>query len=256
MLNQILSNYAELLNIHMWIQAFSDPSAIGLVISLVLLECLLSTDNALVLSTFVKPLSEKDQKRALFYGLWGAYLFRFILIGVGTYLIHFWFIKVIGAIYLAGLSLQFFYEKFVLKESNEQIDDEKTKGALVKIFGVFWATVISVELMDLVFSIDSILASLAVSNEIWIVMLGGLIGILCMRGIATFIIGLMDKVPELETTAYVLIFFIAIKMALTIFDYEIPTSFFLSFVTISFVVTFYINYRKRKKKLQIKYKKV
>lgn len=248
MLNQILANYAELLNIHMWIQAFSNPSAIGLVISLVLLECLLSTDNALVLSTFVKPLSEKDQKKALFYGLWGAYIFRFLLIGVGTYLIHFWFIKVLGAVYLATLSIQFFRKKYFLKESNDQIDEEKTHGSLTKIFGLFWATVINVELMDLVFSIDSILASLAVSNEIWIVMLGGLIGILCMRGIATLIINLMDKVPELETTAYVLIFFIAIKMALTLFEYEIPSSIFLSFVTISFLITFFINYMKNRDK--------
>lgn len=252
MLNEILSNYAALLNIKMWIQEFSDPGAIGLVISLVLLECLLSTDNALVLSTFVKPLPEKEQKRALFYGLWGAYLFRFLLIGVGTYLIHFWAVKVVGSIYLAGLAIQFFYKKFYLKESNEQIDHEKSNGALVKIFGIFWATVISVELMDLVFSIDSILASLAVSEEIWIVMLGGLIGILCMRGIATLIISLMDKVPELETTAYVLIFFIAVKMALTLFEYEIPSSAFISFVTIAFLITFLVNYLKKKKRENVK----
>lgn len=248
MLNQILSNYASLLDINMWIHALSNPSSIGLVISLALLECLLSTDNALVLSAFVKPLDEKQQKKALFYGLWGAYIFRFILIGVGTYLIHFWFIKVIGSLYLAIISLQFFYKKYFLKESNDQIDEEKKHGILVKMFGVFWATVISVELMDLVFSVDSILASLAVSNEIWIVMLGGLIGILSMRGIATLIINLMDKVPELETAAFVLIFFISIKMALTLFEYEIPSSIFLSIVTIVFVITFFINYLKKKKK--------
>jgi len=247
MLNEIISNYASLLDIKMWITALSDSKSIGLVISLVLLECLLSTDNALVLSAFVKPLPEKDQKRALFYGLWGAYLFRFLLIGVGTYLINFWFVKVLGSIYLAFISLQFFYKKYMLKETEKQIDEEKTHGILVKIFGLFWATVISVELMDLVFSVDSILASLAVSEEIWIVMLGGIVGILCMRGIATIVINLMDKVPELETTAYFLIFFISIKMALTLIHFEIPSTIFLIFVALSFIVTFMINYFKKNK---------
>lgn len=245
MLNEILLNYKSLLDIHMWIQVLSNPSSIGLILSLAILECLLSTDNALVLSAFVKPLPENKQKKALIYGLWGAYIFRFLLIGVGTYLIHLWFIKVIGSVYLVFLSLQFFYKKYSLHESNEQIDSEKTHGKLVKIFGVFWSTVISVELMDLVFSVDSILASLAVSNDIWIVLIGGLIGILCMRGVATVVITLMDKVPELETTAYVLIFFIGIKMGLTVFHFEIPNSIFLTFVASSFIITFIVNYLKR-----------
>lgn len=254
MIHDILSNYASLLDFRMWAEAFSNPSSYGLVISLILLECLLSTDNALVLSAFVKPLPEKSQKKALFYGLIGAYVFRFLLIGAGTYLIHLWFIKVLGSIYLAFISVQFFYKKYLLKESNKQIDKEKNHGFLNKLIGPFWATVVSVELMDLVFSVDSILASLAISEEIWIVMLGGLIGILCMRGIASLIINLMDKVPELETTAYVLIFIISIKMALTLFDYDIPSSIFLSIVTMAFVITFYINYRKKKnlKKKSIK----
>ena len=245
MLHEILSNYASLLDFNMWVAAFKDPKAIGLVISLVLLECLLSTDNALVLSAFVKPLKEEQQKKALFYGLIGAYLFRFILIGLGTYLINFWYIKLIGSLYLAFISIQFMYKKYILRETNEQIDEEKTHGILVKIFGLFWATVISVELMDLVFSIDSILASLAVSEEIWVVMLGGMIGILCMRGIASIIISLMDKVPELETTAFVLIFFIAIKMGLTLLEIEIPTTIFLIFVVAAFITTFIINKRKK-----------
>lgn len=246
MMNEILSNYASLLDFKMWVQALADPSAIGLVISLILLECLLSTDNALVLSAFVKPLPTNQQKKALFYGLIGAYTFRFLLIGIGTYLIHLSFVKILGSIYLAFISIQFFYKKYYLKESFETNKKENNHGILVKIFGTFWATVISVELMDLVFSIDSILASLAVSDEIWIVMLGGFIGILCMRGIASLIINLMDRIPELEITAYILIFFIAIKMGLTLFAIEIPTTIFLIFVASAFLITFIVNYQNKK----------
>lgn len=249
MIKEILANYASMLNITMWKQAFSDSSAIGLVVSLALLECLLSTDNALVLSTLVKRLPKKQQKKALFYGLWGAYIFRFLLIGIGVYLIHFWIIKAIGAIYLASLSIKFFKERYINNETDEKINDEpKASKKLSKIFGMFWSTVIEVELMDLVFSVDSVLASLAVSDKIWIVLLGGLIGILCMRGIATLIIGLMEKVPELETTAYVLILFIAFKMILSVFKYEISTNVFLIFVVSCFILTFLIHYIRSKSK--------
>lgn len=249
MIKEILANYASMLNITMWKQAFSDSSAIGLVVSLALLECLLSTDNALVLSTLVKRLPKKQQKKALFYGLWGAYIFRFLLIGIGVYLIHFWIIKAIGAIYLASLSIKFFKERYINNETDEEINDEpKASKKLSKIFGMFWSTVIEVELMDLVFSVDSVLASLAVSDKIWIVLLGGLIGILCMRGIATLIIGLMEKVPELETTAYVLILFIAFKMILSVFKYEISTNVFLIFVVSCFILTFLIHYIRSKSK--------
>lgn len=149
---------------------------------------------------------------------------------------------------LANLSIQFFRKKYILKESDEQRYDEKSSGKLFKIFGVFWATVINVELMDIVFSIDSVLASLAVSTEVWIVMLGGMIGILCMRAIATAIINLMDRVPELETTAYVLILFIALKLILSLVELEIPSAIFIGFVIISFTITFIVNYLKRKKR--------
>ena len=248
MINGILANYVAMLNFNMWKQAFSDSSAIGLVVSLVLLECLLSTDNALVLSTIVKSLPKNQQKKALFYGLWGAYIFRFLLIGIGSYLIHFWIIKIIGSIYLSILSIRFFKKKYIRKETEEQgSNPKKTNRKLFNIFGVFWSTVIDVELMDLVFSVDSVLASLAVSDKIWIVLLGGLIGILCMRGIATLIIGLMEKVPELETTAYILILFISIKMMLSVFKYELPANIFLAFVVICFTMTFLIHYVKSKK---------
>jgi len=204
----------------------------------------------LVLSAFVKPLPKEQQKKALIYGLWGAYIFRFIFIGLGTVLIRFWPIKLIGALYLLYLAIKFFREKS--KGQAEEEPDAAPKGWLVKVFGVFWATVISVELMDLAFSVDSILTALAISEQVWVVLLGGMIGILLMRGIATFFITLMNKVPELETTAYVLIIFIAVKMGLTLVDIHIPNEIFIIVLVLAFVLTFIIHAFRNKQKAEFK----
>jgi YkoY family integral membrane protein len=238
----IVSTYAAMLDWHMWAEVLTSPKAWGLILSLAVLECILSADNALVLSAFVKPLPKEQQKKALVYGLWGAYLFRFIFIGLGTFLIKLWWIKLIGALYLLWLAVIFFKDKLLHKEAGEGEGQVQPKGWLVKTFGFFWATVISVELMDLAFSVDSILTALAVSEEVWVILLGGMIGILLMRGVATFFIALMDRVPELDTTAYILITFIAIKMGLTLVDIHIANEIFIGFLVLSFVVTFIIHY--------------
>lgn len=251
MLEGILSTYASMLDWHMWAEVLSSPEAWGLILSLAVLECILSADNALVLSAFVKPLPKEQQKKALVYGLWGAYVFRFIFIGLGTFLIKLWFIKLIGALYLLWLAIKFFVEKYKKKDEGDMEEAHKPKGWLVKTFGVFWATVISVELMDLAFSVDSILTALAVSEQVWVILLGGMIGILMMRGIATFFISLMNRVPELETTAYVLITFIAVKMGLTLVNIHIPNEIFIGVLILAFLVTFIIHaIRNRKSKTE------
>lgn len=239
MLEEVFSTYASMFDWHMWANVLTSSESWGLILSLAVMECILSADNALVLSAFVKPLPKEQQKKALIYGLWGAYIFRFIFIGLGTVLIKFWPIKLIGALYLLYLAIKFFREKSKGQDSEET--EAKPKGWLVKVFGIFWATVISVELMDLAFSVDSILTALAISEQVWVVLLGGMIGILLMRGIATFFITLMNKVPELETTAYVLIVFIAIKMGLTLVNIHIPNEIFIIVLVLAFIFTFIIH---------------
>ncbi|PFN99444.1 hypothetical protein COJ85_19860 [Bacillus sp. AFS076308] len=241
MWEEVVSNFASMLDWQMWADVLSSPKAWGLILSLAVLECILSADNALVLSAFVKPLPKQQQKKALIYGLWGAYIFRFIFIGLGTFLIKLWFIKLIGALYLLWLAVKFFMDKLKPKEDGDEEEEHKPKGWLTQTFGVFWATVISVELMDLAFSVDSILTALAVSDEVWVVLLGGMIGILLMRGVATFFISLMNRVPELETTAYFLILFIAVKMGLTLVDIEIPNEIFIVVLVVAFVITFIVH---------------
>lgn len=99
---------------------------------------------------------------------------------------------------------------------------------LIRMFGTLWGTVAAVELMDIAFSVDSVLAAFGVSEKVWVLLTGGMIGVLMMRGVAGVFLKLIDKVPELETAAYVLIGFIAIKMLMAVAGIEIPPAIFLS----------------------------
>ena len=232
----------------MWVEALSDPVSWGLIGTLIIMEGLLSADNALVLAVMVKHLPEKQRKKALFYGLLGAYIFRFLAIGVGVYLIEFWWVKILGAGYLAWLAIKYFMDK--RKESGsaeEELEGINKSGLLIRLFGNFWGTVAAVELMDIAFSIDSVLAAFGISQEIWVLLLGGMLGVLMMRGVAGIFLKLIDRVPEIETTAYVLILIISVKMLLGVVDIHIDHIYFFIILLIAFAVTFVIHFRNKKK---------
>lgn len=243
--------YGPFFDGHNWATVITSGQDWLIIFSLVLIECLLSVDNAIVLAAQTRVLPTlKEQEESLFYGIWGSYIFRFIVIGLGTYLIHFWEIKVLGSVYLMYLVYRFFSAKFGKGKVKKKKTKKRWFGANLKGRKLFWSVVLQIEMMDIVFSIDSVLASLAVSNNPVIVLIGGLIGIACMRGVAEVIMKLMRKIPELEPMAYILIFIIAIKLFLTIpaIDIEIPSSVFGIFVLIVFAATLVIHYLRRPKK--------
>ena len=166
---------------------------------------------------------------------------------MGTYLINFWEIKVIGAAYMIYMVYRFFHNKFFGKRSKRKV---RNRAAGLTGRKRFWSVVAQIEFMDIIFSVDSVLASLAISPNPVIVLIGGLIGIACMRGVAEIIMRLMRKIPELEPMAYVLIFIIAIKLFLTIpaIDIEIPSDIFGMFMLAVFVLTIIIHFVRRKTK--------
>nr|WP_125649540.1 TerC family protein [Lapidilactobacillus gannanensis] len=213
--------------------------------TLAIMECLLSVDNAVVLAAQTATLKDpKQEKDALMWGLVGSYIFRFIAIGLGSFLIKFWLVKAIGAAYLLYMSLHFFYEQHRPKPTTEK--DQATKPHS------FWGTVAAIVLLDMVFSIDSILTALAIDDNPVIVLLGGLIGILAMRFVAQMMIVLIAKIPELLYMAYVLIAFIAIKLGLSVpaIGFEISNTIFSIFVLLAFGATFGLHYwRKHQEKI-------
>src|SRR5690606_27194379 len=110
---------------------------------LVALEGLLAADNALVLAIMVKHLPESDRKRALFYGLAGAFVFRLASLFIISYLVDVWQIQAIGALYLLFIAINHIVRKVFFKQKKESTNDKPKKKA------GFWGTVIKVELADI-----------------------------------------------------------------------------------------------------------
>ncbi|MGE6376378.1 TerC family protein [Peribacillus muralis] len=249
-LNNIIQTYAQFFDWHMWTEVLSDPVSWGLIGTLVLMEGLLSADNALVLAVMVRHLPVKQRKKALFYGLLGAYAFRFVAIGIGVFLIKLWWVKVIGAAYLGWLSYKYFRNKRKRRAGDgEEANEGMSKNSvLIRMFGMFWGTVASVELMDIAFSVDSVLAAFGVSEKVWVLLTGGMIGVLMMRGVAGIFLKLIDKVPQLETAAYVLIGFISIKMLIAVVGIEIPPTIFFAFILLIFSTTIVYHFKNGKKR--------
>lgn len=175
---------------------------------LVFLEGLLSLDNALVLAIMARGVKPELRRKALTYGLVGAVIFRILAIGIATSLIKYHWVKIAGGAYLLWLVIKHFF----LNDRPENHVEVKHRG--------FWQTVILIELTDIAFAIDSILAAVALTRQFWLIVVGGLLGTVMMRFAATGMIHLLEKFPRLETTAYALIAIIGVKITLE--GFQIP----------------------------------
>ncbi|QJD86037.1 TerC family protein [Cohnella herbarum] len=191
---------------------------------LIALEGLLAADNALVLAIMVKHLPEKERKKALFYGLAGAFLFRFASLFVISFLVDVWQVQAIGALYLLFIALNHIFRKVLVKKGEQSADpkSEKKKSG-------FWMTVIKVEIADIAFAIDSILAAVALAvalptttlpniggmdgGHFIVIFLGGFIGLLIMRFAANMFVKLLESRPSLEIAAFVIVGWVGVKLA-------------------------------------------
>ena len=184
--------------------AFALPSsaewleAIPIIISLIVIEGLLSVDNALAIAAMANHLPEHQKRKALRWGIIGAYAFRGIALAGAAYIIANPWLKILGAAYLIYLMCAHFTAA-AAHEKSSRLDTPR-----VVVRG-FWATVAGIELMDLSLSVDNVVAAVAMSPKIWVVCLGVFIGILALRFVAGACLKLLEKYPVLEHTAFLLI---------------------------------------------------
>lgn len=223
---------------------FHDFAIIGM---LIVLEGVLSIDNALVLGLLAKRLPGEQQKKALTYGLIGAFTFRLLAIATASYLMHWRWVKLLGGLYLIYVAgKHFLFEESSHPDEKMAVDaqgkpmlvdaetgtpvDPKTaleeirpesrllKSAVAK----FWPTVFVIELTDIAFAVDSILAAIGVVGEppagatrhpkLWVVLTGGFIGVVLIRFAAVMFIRLLNSFPRFETAAYLLVIVIGGKL--------------------------------------------
>lgn len=182
-------------------------TALILILNLVLLESLLSIDNVAVLAILVKNLPKEQQAKALRYGIIGAYVFRFAALFAVSWLIKIVWLKIAGGLYLLWLAYK------GLTPEVDSIEEGQVPKWIGKLgLNQFWMTIIAVELVDFTFSIDNIFAAAAITSTFWIICAGVGIGILSMRFLAQWFIGLMEKYSNLTKAAYVVIFMLGIKL--------------------------------------------
>lgn len=174
--------------------------AIPIILSLIMIEGLLSVDNALAIAAMANHLPEEQKKKALRWGIIGAYAFRGIAMAFAAYIIANPWLKIIGAAYLLYLMCAHFTNAAAEEKHETTPVNAASRG--------FWATVAAIELMDLSLSVDNVVAAVAMSPKLWVVCLGVFIGILALRFVAGYCLKLLEKYPILEHTAFLLIGFV------------------------------------------------
>jgi YkoY family integral membrane protein len=181
----------------------------------------------------VMDLPEEERKKALKFGIWGAYFFRGLAMIFASILIKIWWLKPLGGLYLLYLVFDFWKGKQTVKTEDDILDKKNnwlyrvTVGSL----GNFWATVCLVELMDMAFSIDNVFAAVAFTPNLILVCTGVFIGILAMRFIAQWFVKLMEKYAFLETAAFIVIGILGLKLTLSLFEHFYPEAAISKFLT-------------------------
>ena len=169
--------------------------ALPVIISLIIIEGLLSIDNALAIAAMANHLPERQKYLALKFGIIGAYLFRGLCLAFAAWIIENPWLKIGGAAYLIYLMCDHIHSK-----ANEEAHP-MTKGVERGFFG----TIAAIEIMDLSLSVDNVVAAVAMSPKLWVVCTGVFIGILALRFVAGACIKLIEKFPILEHTAFLLV---------------------------------------------------
>ncbi|GIP02697.1 MULTISPECIES: TerC family protein [Paenibacillus] len=194
---------------------------------LIALEGLLAADNALVLAIMVKHLPENQRKKALFYGLLGAFVFRIGSLFLISFLVDVWQVQAIGALYLLYISINHTLKHFI--KGKKPTEDAKPKPDKPKKQSGFWMTVFKVEVADIAFAVDSILAAVALAvalppsglaniggldgGQFIVIFLGGFIGLIIMRFAASYFVKLLQQRPGLEVAAFLIVGWVGVKLA-------------------------------------------
>jgi tellurite resistance protein TerC len=213
-----------------------DLAFITIILQLIFLECILSIDNAAVLGAMVAPLPNNrpvpwprslrgvlskldrllgpQRQAALKVGLVGAYAGRILMLFLASIIIQNVWMHILGAIYLIYLATRHFGETY---RHGKDLDDEIDIVAIRPARANFWNIVVTIELADLAFSLDNVIAAVSLSSHLWIVIIGVAIGIVMMRFAAQLFTRMIAWEPALEHAAYLLLFAIGGELLLEYF---------------------------------------
>ena len=185
-------------------------------LNIMILEIVLSIDNAAVLAAMVKELPKEQQKKALTYGIAGAYVFRGLALLFASVLIKLVWLKVAGGLYLMYLA-------YNALSTNVEQGGESKMTIKIPFLSALWSTIVAIEMMDLVFSIDNVFAAVAFTPNLWLICGGVFIGILAMRFATTKFVKVLENNPILERVAYWVIGALGLKLVSSYWLHDLNT---------------------------------
>lgn len=185
-------------------------------LNIMILEIVLSIDNAAVLAAMVKELPKEQQKKALTYGIAGAYVFRGLALLFASVLIKLVWLKVAGGLYLMYLA-------YNALSTNVEQGGESKMTIKIPFLSALWSTIVAIEIMDLVFSIDNVFAAVAFTPNLWLICGGVFVGILAMRFATTKFVKVLEKNPILERVAYWVIGALGLKLVSSYWLHDLNT---------------------------------
>lgn len=220
-------------------------NSIIIIFNIIITEILLSIDNAIIISSIIINLKKKYRQKAIKYGIIGAYLFRSICLGLTTFLVKIWWLKPLSGLYLIVIGLSFM-------NTEQKINHTKSSWLninLKKILGNFWSNILTIELIDIAFSIDNVLASAAFSNNTLIILIGVFSSILMTRLISHNITKSVEKYTCIKKFGFFIIILLGTKLLLSFyhnnFIYKILNN--TIFQIIFFIITIIIILMKIKR---------
>lgn len=192
-------------------QILNSPFNIGvealfLIIVLVAMEAVLSADDAIALAGLAKTIHSPElEKRALNIGLGLAYVFRILLIIGAAWVMQFWQFELAGALYLLWLSWRYFTTE--PPDSNQPVEARS-----------LWQIVPLMVLTDLAFSLDSVTTAIAISQDLWLIILGGTIGVILLRFLAGLFIQWLQDFAHLEDAGYLAVALVGVRLLLRVIN--------------------------------------
>jgi tellurite resistance protein TerC len=206
-----------------------DMMQLAVISQIIFLECVLSIDNAAVMGAMVAHLPNDQpipwprqlarfgastnrfwggqQDAALRIGLFGAYAGRVLMLFAATLIMRYEWVQIIGALYLIYLCVAHFAELHA---------EQRSEGQAIRAGAGFWMVVLSLNLADMAFSLDNVVAALALSDKLWVIIMGVSVGIVVVRFAASIFTRMIAWEPALNHTAYLLVFAIGLELLLDV----------------------------------------
>ncbi|WP_300566809.1 TerC family protein [Flavobacterium sp.] len=221
-----------------------------------LIELSLSIDNifviAIIFASFKIP--QKYQHRVLFWGILGAIIFRGLMIFFGVMIIN----KFAWTTYLFGAFLIFTAIKMLFSGEEDEFEPKesfvyKTLGKIIPITSEtdkekffiqtkkgrtatpLFVALIVIEVMDVLFAVDSVPAILAITSDPFLVFSSNIFAILGLRSMYFFLANMLEKFSYLEYSLIAILTFVGLKMILHDFI-ELPEWVSLGFIAVSLIV--------------------